>query len=189
MEDGCFRKLPAPVLPGSGAKGLSQPRRPGMKIMPSVGEAPLFRRRSLDHKRRGARKPAVRRRGRDFDLAPSSEMPMRSGPALWHNAVTGAEKTRRARHSWPHAWRRHPGGRRLRKINFRLRASRQNRAPVRTRVYRARGRDARPGIADPPQPRPRKGPAVSGDRPTWVNQIGPVRRRNALRVSTSSGRS
>ncbi|MGF6977981.1 hypothetical protein QFZ94_006431 [Paraburkholderia sp. JPY465] len=187
MEDGCFRKLPAPVLPGSGAKGLSQPRRPGMKIMPPVGEAPLFRRRSLDHKRRGARKPAVRRRCRDFDLAPSNEMSMRSGPAVWHNAVTGAEKTRRARHSWPHAWRRNHGGRRPRKINFRLRASRQNRAPVRTRVHRD---GAMPGQVS--QTRRShglaKGRLLAGS-PDMGNQIGPVRRRNALRVSTSSGRS
>jgi len=70
-----------------------------MKIMPPVGEAPLFRRRSLDHKSRGARKPALRRRGRDFDPASSISMSLRSGPALWHNAVTGTEKTRRARRS------------------------------------------------------------------------------------------
>ncbi len=43
-----FRKLPAPVLPGSGAKGLSQPRR---GVWPAR-KAPLFRRESLDHKRR-----------------------------------------------------------------------------------------------------------------------------------------
>src|SRR5471032_2928626 len=50
---GGFRKLPSPVLPGSGAKGLSQPRRTFLrcfKWMETRAEAPLFRHRSLKHK-------------------------------------------------------------------------------------------------------------------------------------------
>jgi len=44
------QKLPSPVLPGSGAKGLSQPRRVARNEPSAALEAPLFRRRPLDHK-------------------------------------------------------------------------------------------------------------------------------------------
>ncbi len=111
-----FRKLPAPVLPGSGAKGLSQPHR---CIRPAC-KAPLFRRESLDHKRRAGRKP-----GR-----PGADGPRRlllARAAVWHNATSACPRRRRGLSPQPRRPSRGVSRERF-SLNFHLRRSRQNRA-------------------------------------------------------------